>query len=33
LYFLNFYTPTKLKYKDVKNESSMYFFTEGYEVK
>lgn len=33
LYFLNFYTPTKLKYKDIKNESSMYFFTEGYEVK
>jgi hypothetical protein len=32
-YFVNFYTPTKLKYNDIKNESSLYFITEGYEVK
>jgi hypothetical protein len=32
-YFLNLYTPTNVKYKDIKNEKSLYFFTEGYEVK
>lgn len=33
LYFLNFYTPTKVNYKDIKNNHQLYFFTEGYEIK
>jgi hypothetical protein len=32
-YFINFYTPTNFKYKDIKNEKSMYFIAEGYEIK
>lgn len=32
LYFLNLYTPSKVNYKDIKNKSSLYFFTEGYEI-
>lgn len=32
-YFLNFYSPANFKFKDINNEKSLYFFTEGYEIK